>query len=371
MLNPLRDQLISLFDEEQDARRIVYDARLDAANIDFGGSAANFWHSILTEAHKQARVQALVETVLVSYPNKQAELQQALQSYQQAAGRAGAARLRQSRPVPPLLPYLANRSIQEVSLEAVLNSLRPKNIRQMVCVIHGDENECHDKFLDRLEHNSLPRYLDLLPQRTSVKRYYLMWPEQCRQSNDLHERLGRNLATVVRNTPDATLEEINATLAQYPGPVMLHTHLLTEEWQAFGPAAAQAYLQFWQRWPPLAPGQFLLVCLCIKYQTKSHLGWLKRMLYGYINQGIANALERLAQAPPMQTNYTVLPRLEGIRQQDVENWVESHARQFCQEHDILAQVRAIFQRWEKETASSAMPMERLAEELTTLLQKYA
>ena len=56
-----------------------------------------------------------------------------------------------SADVEQALPYLCNRSKQKSELEEALRQHRElRTGRPLLCVIHGDEYECHDKFLERL-----------------------------------------------------------------------------------------------------------------------------------------------------------------------------------------------------------------------------
>ena len=57
---------------------------------------------------------------------------------------------------PPLLPYLANRSAQEEVLEDALELFKDNfTLHPFICVVHGNERECHDMFLERLRVVSL------------------------------------------------------------------------------------------------------------------------------------------------------------------------------------------------------------------------
>ncbi|PNJ91567.1 hypothetical protein CEP14_13710 [Cylindrospermopsis raciborskii C04] len=71
------------------------------------------------------------------------------------------------RKIPSLLPYLVNRIEQEYELGRVIvrNSPSP-----LICIIHGDEFQSHDKFLERLHKVSLPRFLG----EESIKKYRLL-----------------------------------------------------------------------------------------------------------------------------------------------------------------------------------------------------
>jgi hypothetical protein len=60
------------------------------------------------------------------------------------------------------LPYLCDRSPQKEKLRGAWlahRCLRPR--RPLLCVIHGDEYECHDKFIERLKAEWLPELLQL------------------------------------------------------------------------------------------------------------------------------------------------------------------------------------------------------------------
>src|SRR5262245_8474365 len=55
-----------------------------------------------------------------------------------------------AHPSHHLLPYLCNRSAQEERLKKVLREHHDTSMRPLLCVIHGDEYECHDMFIERL-----------------------------------------------------------------------------------------------------------------------------------------------------------------------------------------------------------------------------
>src|SRR6185503_17343659 len=76
-----------------------------------------------------------------------------------------------------LLPYLCDRSDQETALHEALQ-YRKKNFerRPFVCIIHGDEYECHDMFRTRMKGVSLPRLLSLGAESDSIEEILLPWP---------------------------------------------------------------------------------------------------------------------------------------------------------------------------------------------------
>jgi hypothetical protein len=103
-----------------------------------------------------------------------------------------------------LLSYLANRSIQEFELtEAIKN--RDKS-RLLVCIIHGDEFQCHYKFLERMQKDFLPDVLDLDQNKTAVKITKMMYSSELKNLNELPKYLLMNLAKNLVKKGNTSLE---------------------------------------------------------------------------------------------------------------------------------------------------------------------
>ncbi|MBA3534603.1 MAG: trypsin-like peptidase domain-containing protein [Ardenticatenales bacterium] len=71
-LSKLRDVLATLYTSPADIRRVVQDAGLNMAYLDFSQAPINIWQSILEEADKQTMVQAIIDVARRQYPNNQA-----------------------------------------------------------------------------------------------------------------------------------------------------------------------------------------------------------------------------------------------------------------------------------------------------------
>jgi hypothetical protein len=80
-LQSLRAILSSLYETETDARRIAQDAGLDIRQVNFSTKPLNFWQHLLVEAHKGAKVKALVASAGFEYPAQAEALRQAYQAY--------------------------------------------------------------------------------------------------------------------------------------------------------------------------------------------------------------------------------------------------------------------------------------------------
>lgn len=66
-LVPLRDVLADLYTTEGHARVVVGDAGIPEQEIDFSGSALEFWQSILSAAHRTGRVQNVIDAARRTY----------------------------------------------------------------------------------------------------------------------------------------------------------------------------------------------------------------------------------------------------------------------------------------------------------------
>lgn len=292
------------------------------------------------------------------------------------------------RELPSLLPYLPNRVDQEFELgQAFQTFLKQNPLHPLVCIIHGDESQSHDKFLERLQKLTLPRLLKLDPRQTKIKEYPLNWSPGSKSLDDLTGRFCKSLADTVLGYSFASLEEINKTFCKYPDPVIVHIHLLTEDWQN-GPDVLNQLLEFWQNWPPLILGQQLIICIFIKYQIKrsqkkgfslnmlftSLRTFFKRNRYRRLNTLIYKQVEAVRAFNGSQfdrLSLIVLPPLSSISRTHVENWARSEeTKQFIGEAmvgKLMDEIGDMFETWEEQTASNIIPMDDLADHLMRLL----
>lgn len=68
----LRNSLAKLYGDVASTRRVIADAGIDAARIDFGSGALNIWHAVLTEAENTAKVEKLLTAVAYEYGENEA-----------------------------------------------------------------------------------------------------------------------------------------------------------------------------------------------------------------------------------------------------------------------------------------------------------
>ncbi|BAY41492.1 hypothetical protein NIES2111_58880 (plasmid) [Nostoc sp. NIES-2111] len=293
--------------------------------------------------------------------------------------------------LPPLLPYLTNRKEQESELcEAFLKSIKETPAYHHVCIIHGDESECHYNFLERIRKFSLPKLLELEPHQPTIPAYHLEWPSKLKNLEQLSNQLCKNLAQSILNENVYFPEKINSFLGKYPHPVIIHTHLLTEDLDKQGLDSLKKLLDFCNYLHESIISQKLIIYICIKYKMKKKKNkkidlfkWIlsfsniffKQYRYQRINNKVRQYLQNLSQSNN-NNSYSlpiiVLPELESINKAEVEHWVRSeHTRQFLGEamiEPLIQKVRDMFDAWEEQTSSDTIPMSCLVEELSKLVK---
>lgn len=71
-LDPLRNLLADLYPAASIARVVATEAGIAEQLIDFDGAAVEFWKSILTTAHHNGQVQALIDVARKHFPKNEA-----------------------------------------------------------------------------------------------------------------------------------------------------------------------------------------------------------------------------------------------------------------------------------------------------------
>lgn len=283
------------------------------------------------------------------------------------SGRAVELRFSVEKKIPPtvkyFLPYLADCSNQEYHLQEVVRT----DIWQspIAVIVHGDEYQCLEKFRERLEKVSLPRIMQLNEEEEVIKSYAINWPTSITDLKEFPNRLLNSLSNAVLRQGFGGVDAIQQALALHPVPVLIHATILSSEWKRFGAALLDQYMEFWQKWPPLAPGQRLLVFLFIKYESKHS----KSNLFSKpLNKQIESYLELLAfsKYPPLRG--VVLPRLNGVSRAEAEDWARSEAvRALCDPDLVIREIREWYAKESKDPENQIAPMERVADILKRLL----
>lgn len=271
--------------------------------------------------------------------------------------------------IPTLLPYLCDRSPQEAELRGALRTHEDSPVlrrRVIVCLIHGHEYECHDAFIER---TFLPETLNKLMKLnvSLVHLKLLSWPS----TNGSRESSLTAFSHILKESATKIFEEINNSV----DPIVLHTHLSTDDWGGDGHVFIRAFLSFWNAWQP-SPGQLTIVCLCLKYKDKAIVNLPGRMKYSKYNKKIENLFTEIGAggfSEYQNLQGVVLPKLVSIDEGDAEDWTRlDDVRRWWNGdgEDLRLHIKGIYQshrRWLRWLSrNNGIPMQRLATKIKEL-----
>lgn len=295
-------------------------------------------------------------------------------------------------PLPELLPYLCDRSAQESRLAAALRRWRESGLtrRPFVCLVHGDDDEELDWFMQRLQVDALPRMLAsgarpgekplYDPGLGSLVSHFLALPSPAGVTRPF-EFLQQEVGIAVADDMDADESAVaEAVSRRFRTPLLFHSTMSSRDWESDGEAALSAYLDFWRSFPDVEAGRALAL-LFLKYKTGGEAS--ARARFTALNERVAFSLGQLALALGDNGDerggaYTVvLPRLPPVALRDAEAWFHStkHFRNRCREHPFalcrveqaVSQVEQFYEE-QASAAAAGVPMRRLAPRLREIAE---
>lgn len=210
------------------------------------------------------------------------------------------------------LPYLLDRSKQEKALRraALYHRVRARR-RPLVCVIHGDEYECHSDFVIRLKDISLPRIIEYWePGKTrqnSVSKYRMKFPLESLDDSNWEGMLWEELAEATTGDPHSPRERVVSFVSQHKLAVMLDVSLLAQRLEGTTPGRIDLLFKFWENWPDLPEGLLLGVFLSVKYQRRKERrpSWFRSLL------GAQSASDKL-RGYVAKLDFERFPKLYGV-----------------------------------------------------------
>jgi TIR domain/inactive STAND len=269
--------------------------------------------------------------------------------------------------VPRMLPYLCDRSDQELELGPALSRHMAKTPRRpFLLVVHGDEDECHSEFLERLQEVSLPTLLNLKTRGLSVEDYTLQWPSSIRPgyaAETFQGLLGLSLHGNAAIPPNRVLDVVP------PGrPVMLTVRLKTED-LAGGVGALSDFFKFWDEWPDLPVGRTLVCVVSVRHRRPERMGLLRQWRIRKVGRGLRAFIEGLRFDSYPNLCGVVLSELQAITHQQVVTWSQSPpVRKICRISE--AAIDELFESRRLCAPGGPIPMQLLASELENLVKRY-
>jgi len=268
---------------------------------------------------------------------------------------------------PPILPYLNNRSKQQEELEDLLCECESTlHHKPLVGIIHGDEHECHDKFIEKLQEDSmLPKLLHLPPDKNSIKEIKIHWPDPSPSVQQRLESLKNKLSQELLNKRNSTIEEIVQALNFHLTPVLIHSTIQAGNWQKHEPELIENWIDFWDRLPDLAVGKKLLVYLCFHYKNIEGMKRSDTKKYDRLNKDIRDYIENLDLKKFANINGLVLTELCRITYEELDEWITKWAAVYCDEDALRFEIDQYYKR----QGMNAICMCLLAKELRELCRK--
>lgn len=271
-----------------------------------------------------------------------------------------------------LVTWLIDRAQQTYELAKVIQQTQNTSApRPVICILHGNDDECHDKFVQRIVEYQLQR---LIPSTAlGVPQHFLLdLPARgYKSSAELHDFLRADLGANGLANMAASTADISARFAMLRAPVVIQTLMRAEGWSKAAHQTVADYLAFWAQWPALAPQQWIIIFLCIRAQpkTKGLFGLFGRKEQDAdLGQALAGfaTIQSPATPQPAQARIicALLPQLEPISQEDAERWAaDPKVQQVFAGRDLVSEVGRIY----STQRERAIPMAALHQMLVATL----
>ena len=260
-----------------------------------------------------------------------------------------------------LRPHLPNRRPQETQLGRAIQNHKQ---HPLLCLIHSDECQCSDRFVDRLVHHYLPKVVP----GDGITPYFV----HCNFSEgiDLHQEISEQLASKLGINPFAPHFEIVDAIVRERSPIIFYTDMCTKNWlRCEGIKIVYDFIEFWAKLElPSTHNHLLLICLYFNYkdikQTNIIKRWFKKKS---INDQIRKEFEQLKTENFLEKfgiNGIVLPELVNIEKEDVEAWARDHLYNVL--NIVQPKIDNLFT-----SPDETIPMCDLARELSKILEEFS
>jgi hypothetical protein len=276
-----------------------------------------------------------------------------------------------------LLTWLIDRFHQTLAIEETIRRAQALGApRPILFLLHGSEDECHDKFVERIVSYELGNWFQRrdsgMPQLGVPQKFLMkMLAEKPRSAADLHNYLRASLGHQILGSTAAAVADINSYFAGLRAPVVVHSLLGIGSWGRDERSLVHEYLAFWDQWPDLTGAQLLLPFLCIR---------LKPPLWGKLASRLRRQDEDLDAAlaefdtltPPQAAGHDrkrivckPLPGLAPITHQDAAEWAAtSKVQQLFSGCNVVGEIDRIYASQHAES----LPMATLHRLLETRLE---
>ncbi|HYH85811.1 MAG TPA: DUF4062 domain-containing protein [Pyrinomonadaceae bacterium] len=274
-------------------------------------------------------------------------------------------------PIPEFLPYLTDRSDQEHALEDQFNPdlKRIKPRRPFVCILHGDENECHDAFIQRLQTKTLPTLLGLDREKFPARVYPLAWRDKFANVEDGLAGIRQNLAQKLTGDRRATDKAMKEEIDRHEEPVLIVSHHHATGWGERQPELIRKWIEYWGGWDDLIPERNLTILHSFEYKHPEPPSFARRLLSLFTSAGFEktnSAMREFVRSLNFKAydlHGVVLPELEAVPLGQAHDWARIEAARYFHSQKLIDAISGVYGR----AGLVEMQMRRLAEELETLM----
>lgn len=256
------------------------------------------------------------------------------------------------------LPYMVDRGAIVAELHATARQLTARPDQVLVAVLHGDDDQCQDKFVERLRKDELPRSLEI-GQDAALTEVHLTWPEQVRTRERFHADLTSALARKL--TCPESPAAIQRHFSSLPGPVMIKSQVYATQWAQYPDTVLDDYMAYWQGWPGKEAIQRVVVLLFLVLKVPP-TGWFKGRAMRKANEALQAVLHRYDPAGYPGLHTTPLLEMKGIEEHHVLDWNSEYGIPVPPEA-----IKRMFQDHLASTGLTTMSMEKLGDRIEKLL----
>ena len=222
-----------------------------------------------------------------------------------------------------ILPYLIGRTEQVEVMTQSIVQFKNNNIsrKPLVWIIHGDEMQCHDSFMDCIgnywsylwpaDPGPFPnlRMIPLahLPFKYDINDWKII------VTNDIKNRL-----FMKKNIPLNVFFEVNRFCDNRY--LLLFYVLDLSEWLSWGKDLFSRFFEFWNQWPTIDSRNPLIVCLLVKYESLESKKELKYFFQKRNTIKKNDELKKKVLSLNLKYNCIVIPELVDISWHDSRAW---------------------------------------------------
>jgi hypothetical protein len=270
--------------------------------------------------------------------------------------------------VPPLLPYLCNRTDQQDALALAArrrpvvgedSSAAAARGRIPICVLHGTPEQAPHQFLEWLSARLFRKLLGV--REGLLEEYRVAWPAAHAKGDDFLFLLAKNLADAAQiETPEGWQPgDLIAALEQLPD-YYLSIVLSIDHWSDSEAQRLQLAARYFDDWPSTAHAP-RAVLFWLTYKSPPSLAWLPgRGGAAAKNETVRKALEALKDGKRI----AVVRELGNVLEHDAAQWAcDPEVVRFVGGTSLEKNVRKLF------AGALGRPMESAADEFRKLLKR--